>query len=454
MRWLLIKDLQILRRSPFLVALLVAYPVIISLLIGFALSRGPDKPTVAFVNEVPASQNTFQIGNRKLDASQYADRLFDAIEPLRVDTRAEAVEKVRSGEALGALIVPRDVTEKLQGAINLSGVGANPTLEVIYNVEDPIKAQYVESTIKARLSDANKALSDELTKVAAGYLRILLRGGEFSLLGRTFDVLGLQTTRAIIEAASAGLARGSADRDALQRVAEFARLAIENLDLSDTVLSSISNPIRVKRTILEGKRTPLSAFAVAISVTVSLMFVTVLLAAGMLALEREENAFTRLVRGLVSRSGLVIEKVGLAALCAFGVTLAMVLGISAFVHLDYGRFPLWLAALAGGATAFGALGVAIGGLAREVRAASLLAFLLSLPIAFLALVPSGAVSAGLYDVIRAVSALFPFKPALQAMDAALNDSDPGIGRPLAHLAVLTLAYFGVARVALRRFAAT
>ena len=46
-------------------------------------------------------------------------------------------------------------------------------------------------------------------------------------------------------------------------------------------------------------------------------------------------------------------------------------------------------ALAGGALAFGALGVAIGALAREVRAASLLAFLLTLPIAFLALVPAG-----------------------------------------------------------------
>ena len=38
-------------------------------------------------------------------------------------------------------------------------------------------------------------------------------------------------------------------------------------------------------------------------------------------------------------------------------------------------------------------------LAREVRAASLLAFVLSLPMAFLALVPSGAVGEGLYDVI-------------------------------------------------------
>ena len=68
------------------------------------------------------------------------------------------------------------------------------------------------------------------------------------------------------------------------------------------------------------------------------------------------------------------------------------------------------------------MGVAIGSLAREVRAASLLAFLASLPIAFLALVPSGAVAPGLYDVIRVISACFPFKAALQAIDIAVNDT--------------------------------
>jgi ABC-type multidrug transport system permease subunit len=452
MRWLLLKDLQILRRSPFLVALLVIYPVLISLLIGLALSRGPAKPKVAFVNEVPASQNTFQIGGQRVDASKYADELFKSIDPVRVKTRAEAIAKVKSGEALGALVVPADVTEKLQGAINLSGSGDNPTVEVFYNAEDPIKTQYVQSTINSRLAEANKALSDKLTQVAAGYLAVLLHGGDFSILGRTFNVLGLQTSKAIIDAALSRTPRGSPDRAALQRVSTFARLAIDNLDLSGAVLSSIANPVRVHQTIVKGKKTPLSSFAVAISVTVSLMFVTVLLAAGMLALEREEHAFTRLVRGLVSRLTLVIEKIGLAAACAFAVTLGMLLGISAFVHLDYGRFGLWLVALAGGAIAFGALGVAIGGIAREVRAASLLAFLLSLPIAFLALVPSGAVSAGLYDVIRAVSALFPFKAALQAMDAALNDADPGIWGPVAQLAALTVAYAAIARVALRRFA--
>jgi ABC-type multidrug transport system permease subunit len=452
MRWLFVKDLQILRRSPFLVVLLVAYPILVALLIGFALSRGPSKPKVAFVNEVPASANTFQIGSQKLDASKYARELFKSIDPIRVKTRADAIRKVKSGEALGALIVPRDVTERLQSAINLSGTANPPTLEVIVNEEDPIKANYVDSTIKSRLSDANKALSDKLTQIAAGYLRILLHGGRFTLFGRTFDVLGLQSSHDIIQATLSRLPNHSPERSALDRVANFSQLAIDNLDLSDQVLSSVGNPIKVKRTVLKGSRTPLEAYAVAISVSVSLMFVTVLLAAGMLALEREENAFSRLVRGLVSRLGLVTEKVGLAAGCAFGVSLLMLCGIGLFVALRWSRFPLWLVALAAGALAFGALGVAIGALARDVRAASLLAFLLSLPIAFLALVPSGAVAVTLYDVIRAISAIFPFKATLQAMDAALNGAQPGIGGPLVHLAVLTAAFGLIARLALRRLA--
>ena len=40
MRWLLLKDLQILRRSPLLVGLLVVYPIAVALMIGFA-AKGP-----------------------------------------------------------------------------------------------------------------------------------------------------------------------------------------------------------------------------------------------------------------------------------------------------------------------------------------------------------------------------------------------------------------------------
>ncbi len=446
MRWLLLKDLQILRRSPLLVGLLVAYPILIAVLIGLALSGGPDKPKVAFVNLVPPEKNQISLGGRQLDASRYASKLFEAVDPIRVKTRAEAIEKVRSGEALGALVVPPDITEKLQGSLGLSG-GERPTVEVFYNAEDPVKRRFVESLVESRLSDANRALSGELTKTAASYLNVLLRGGDVPLFG---SILGLERSRTIIEASIASLPRDAPERVALRQVSDFAKQAIDNLDLSDEILASVSEPVRVKQTILNGSRTPLDSFAVAVSVTVSLMFVTLLLAAGMLALEREENAFGRLVRGLVSRLALLVEKIGLAALCSFAVTMAMLAGLALFVDLDWARLPLWAAALALGALAFAAMGVAIGGLAREVRAASLLAILLSLPLAFLALVPSGSVAQGLFDVISVVSGAFPFKPSLQALDAAINGGELAV--PLLHLAALTLAFGALGRVALRRFA--
>jgi hypothetical protein len=216
------------------------------------------------------------------------------------------------------------------------------------------------------------------------------------------------------------------------------------------VLNVVGQPIAVRYHIVRGGKTPFDAFAVAIAVTVSLMFVALLLAAGTLALEREENAFPRLVRGLVSRTALLAEKGLLAGGCAFVVALALLCGIGLFVDLAWARFGLWVAALAAGAVGFGAMGLAIGAVAREVRSASLLAFMLSLPLAFLALVPSGSVSAGLYDVIRYVSALFPFKPALQATNAALNGG--AIGAALLHLAILVAAFGAIGRVALRRFA--
>lgn len=446
MRWLLLKDLQILRRSPLLVGLLVIYPVAIAVLIGVALSRGPDKPKVAFVNQVPESASTFKLGGQKIDASKYAGQLFQSVEPIPVKTRGEAVEKVKSGEALGALIVPPDITQKLGSGLRSAEV------EVIYNNEDPVKGRYVEQIINSRLADANAALADKLREIAVQDIDLLLDGGELNLFGRRLDILGLRRTQQILEEALRTLPPGVPQRARLRQVERFAQLAVTNLSLATDVVGTVSQPVKVKRTPLQGKRTPLDSFAVAIAVTVSLMFVTVLLASGMLALEREEHVFTRLVRGLVSRMGLLMEKAGLAALCSWVVAVAMTCGIGLFVSLDWGRFPLWLVALAFAAAGFGALGVAIGGLAREVRAASLLAFLLSLPIAFLALVPSGAVSGGVYDLVRVVSALFPFKPALDAMDSALNDTGQSLLGPLAHLAGLTAAFLAVARLALRRFA--
>ena len=449
MRWLFLKDLQILRRSPLLVALLVIYPIVIAVLFGLALSGGPDKPKVAFANLVPSGDSQFRVGGRTLDVKDYAGRLFDSIEPVTVHSREEAIAKVRSGEVLGALVIPEDATKRLRAMLGLGG-GTAPTVEVYYNAEDPVKRRFVESTIEARLAEANKALSDTVLRASAGYIDTIVRGGDVSLpLVGDINILGLEKAHAIIDGVAATLPQDSSERVALEQVSRFARLAAENLDVSKPILASIGSPVQIKKTIVNGSRTSLDSFAVAVAVAVSLMFVTVLLAAGLLALEREEQAFGRLVRGLVSRSALLTEKVVLSALCALAVTLVMLFGLAAFVGLDWSRIPAWLAALAGGALGFAAMGVAIGGLTREVRAASLLAFLLALPIVFLALVPSGSVSPALYDVVNFVSGLFPFKPALRALDGAINGGE--LLLPIVHLLGLTVGFWVLARIALRRF---
>ena len=451
MRWLLLKDLQILRRSPLLVATIVLYPVLLALLVGVATNTGPSKPKVAFVNLVPKEKNTFSIGSEKLDASKYADQLFKSIDPIRVKTRAEAVRLVASGRALGALVLPPDATERLQDAINLSG-SEPPTLEVLYNADNPAKERYVKSAIESRLSEANTELSKRLTTIAADYISIIVSGGKFSLFGQSFNVLGLRNSQHIIEAVIAALPKNDPQRAALEQVARFAQLASDNLDVSKPILASIGQPVRIKQTIVNGKSETLDALVAPLTVTIALTFVTLLLAAGMLALEREENAFGRLVRGLVSRLGLVVEKVGLAALCSFAVCLLMLILLAALIDVDWSRAPLWIPALALGALGFAGLGVAVGSLAREVRSASLLVFALSLPMAALALVPSGATATGLYRAIEVVNFVLPFKATLQALDAAINDAVPALPGPLAHLALLTLAFTVLARLAMRRFA--
>jgi hypothetical protein len=183
-RWLVLKDLQILRRSPLLIGLLLIYPVVLSLVIGKAVNSGPSKPRVAVVNEIPKDASTFDLGNEKIDANKYAEELFQAIEPVRSKNVGEALAKVRSGEALGALVIPRDITARLQGVINLAG-GDPPTVDFYYQGDDPLKSRYVQSALKSRIADANRALSQKITIVAAKYIGYILRGGNFSVLGQS-----------------------------------------------------------------------------------------------------------------------------------------------------------------------------------------------------------------------------------------------------------------------------
>ena len=351
---------------------------------------------------------------------------------------------------LAALILPADLVNQINSLSTLTP--GTPKVEVLVNEEDPVKAQLVDERITTLLAQANLAIARRIAVEGGHYLDLLIDGGEFD--GARPDDPDPRPARQRPDPhrAGPGAAAGPAAQLAAQ-VTNFAAQARDNLDVAGPLIERIAQPIEVKKVVVNGSSPPLEIFAIAVAATLTLAFVTVLLVAGSLALEREENAFPRLTRGLVSAAGLLGEKVLLGMAVGLVVTLLMLAGMQIFVPLQWSRVGLWLLAILAGGGALAAAGAALGAAAREVRAVSLLAFMVTLPIAFLSLIPSGAVGTGVFDLVRIVTASFPFKPALQAMTAALDSAGPGIGGPLLHLAILIAAYGLIARLALRRFAA-
>lgn len=441
MAWLLRKDLLILRRSRLLLALLVLYPVAIALLIGFAISRGPSKPRVAIVDETPPGQ-TVHLGGRRVAVSSYAKGLLGGVQEITVPSRRAAAEAIESGRALAGVVIPANIVAKI------GSISGPTSLEVLYN-GNAIEQSIVQSQIEAAVAKANVEFSRQIQSAAAGASDELLEGGENGPLGAPPHMIGLNKIPSVLREQIKGLPHGHGRKE-LERVEAFATFAKESVGETRHVLSTIGQPLKITTVLLHGRRTPLDTFAVAVAVAISLMFVCVLQAAGGIALEREENALERLLRGLVGARELIAEKTVLAAGCAFAVAFAMLAGISAFVPLEWDRLGEWILALAFGAVAFGAVGVAIGVLAHEVRAATLLAFILTLPLALLALVPEGAVSGALNDLIAVLSFLFPFKAALEALNTAVNGAAPSLAGSLAHLAVLAAGFAALAVLGLRR----
>ncbi len=428
MRWLLLKDLQILRRSPLQAFLLVAYPILIAVLVGFAISRSPEKPRVAFLNEVPP-QSRVAVGTTELPKIGVSDRICERVECVHVKDHAEAVEEVRSGDVLAALILPADLVDNINSLS--TPIPRTPEVEVIVNEEDPVKAQLVNDRINSLMTQANLVIAQRIAHEGGKFVGLVVHGGQFTVLGQAIQILGLGNTARILHAVRASLPTGAL-RKSLDQVLHFTTLTKSNLGTAATLLTRLSQPIAVDKQVVNTSTPPLEIFAIAVAATFTLAFVTVL---------------------LVSRSALLTEKVALGVALGLVVTLLMLAGLAIFVPLHWGRIGLWLVAIVAGGAALGTAGAALGAAAREVRAVSLLAFMVTLPVAFLSLIPAGTVGPGLYDVIKVIAAIFPFKPALDAMTAALDPAGPSLGGALLHLGVLIVAYGLLARLALRRFSA-
>ena len=195
MRWLLLKDLRILRRSPLMVSLLVIYPIVIAVLIGFALSRGPDKPKVAFYNGLSVSASTIELGGRRIDLANEEGDLFKDVQVVKVGSREAVIKKVKDGDVLAGIVIPKDIAANLQSTLE-SG-----KLQVFYNSEDPAKQAFVENTIEAQVKAANATLTRAIAQEALELLNLIGKGGVYSFLGQDFNVLGLQRSQQILKEA-------------------------------------------------------------------------------------------------------------------------------------------------------------------------------------------------------------------------------------------------------------
>ena len=232
MRWLFLKDLQILRRSPLVTALLVVYPMAIAVLIGFALSRGPEKPRVAFVNEVPQGQplrpRRHAVRHRgRTQRALLANRLHP------VSSEQQARDMVESGDVLAALILPPDLIDKLESLGSLNRPRSRPCGSWSTR-RTRSRRGLVDDRISSLVTQANLRISKQVTRISANYLALLLRGGNFNLLGQTLQRPRPQEHPAHPRGAAAAAAEAdSPSAAALDRVIRFSRLARQNLNLAN-----------------------------------------------------------------------------------------------------------------------------------------------------------------------------------------------------------------------------
>lgn len=448
-RALLGKDLRVLQRSPALLALIVVYPVLIAVGLGLALTRDPQPPKVAVVNLLPdGARGEVKISGQTISVKDLERSISGGdVQSIDLPSREAAVRAIEAGTVDGALIIPRNAANDLRAALESGGVTGGPRLEVLYRSSGPLDGTLVRAVIATRLRTAERAVAAEIVRVASGFLEILRDGGTFEIAGTKVSVIGLRAAEVLV---GAGVKEVPADQRAgLAQAERFARLARENLGVSDSILRSIAKPLNVTETAVgdDGKGT-LSGFAVGAAAALSLMLVALTLGAGLLANEREEGTLRRLLRGGHGAWQVASAKTFAAGLVAAASGLLLLVGVAIFGATPWDGAAWWLPAVVLGGLSFAGLGVLLGAMLRDARAATLAAILLAVPVAVIALIPDQAIGGGASTLLDAVSAVLPFDPARALLDAALT-ADPDWTATL-QLLVQAAVYVGAAGLVVRR----
>jgi len=433
------KDLRLLRRSPVLLTTLIAYPIVITVLVGVVAGYANSKPRVALVDEAGLPSQIVLAGQRF-----YVDRPIRRVSKdvtlVRL-SHGEAERQLRNGKLVAVMTVPPGFLSDLRGMLH------SPTLELETGrggVSTRVKEQ-----VQALVYSLNRLLQGAFIRTNLSYVHALKHGATISFLGRRIDVLGLDRTATLLDRLPP-----SPTRDRIAHFVHDARLALAQ---TDDAMRATAHPIQLVEVPQRGRTWVLSAQVQAYTLALTIAFLTLILAAGALAAERDENVIGRLARGLVGLGQLVGAKIVLAALVALGLGAAIAIAFGVIIEAGgieggepWVRLPLLLLGVLVAGASLGALGTLLGGLAREARTASLVAVLVVLPIVFLGLVPREVVPAAGW-----ISAAFPFTHAVSLFGAALFDTSPWaqVGRQVVWLLALGAVFGVAARFAARRLLA-
>jgi ABC-2 type transport system permease protein len=445
-RALLAKDLRILGRSPLMVALLVIYPLALAVLVGAVIADAGARPRVAYV-DLDHLPEQASVGNLHIEIGDLLRSVKDEVQlvPMGQDQAERALSR---GDVVAVVIVPRGFLDQLKSLLT----SPTMTLETSRGAARDRVLREVQSVVY-RL---NLRLQSAFLRSNIQYLRTLVRGGSTRFLGRTVTVLGLEPAEQSVQQIRGRLPPGDPNDKPLADIEHFAGQTTLALGAAEGTLRATAHPIELHEVVRSGRSYLLGSQLQSYALAVSLCFVGVLLAAGAIALERDEGVIGRLRRGLASATLLVTEKIVLTALACMvlGGLLAIAFGAAVSLQGSGGsqpwlRLPLLLPALAASGAAVGALGVLVGTLARELRTAAILALALVLPVIFLGIVPRQ-LSATAADI----SVLFPFAPSAHVFSDVLFVSAPlgGLAAGIGHLLLLTAAFGGAARLFERRLA--
>ena len=433
---LLRKDVLVLRRSPLLLGILIVYPLAIALLVGLVASYASSKPRVALVDEdnLPAS---VVVGGKRFHVDRTIRQASQNVKLVRLSPE-DADRQLRTGKVVAVVTVPPGFIASLKGMVQ------SPQLEL--QLSGGTISSRVEQQVQALVYSLNRQLQRAYIANNLRYVTLILKGGDGSFLGQPIDVLGIEQAQRLLEAMP--------DTPRNQRLRDFlhdARLALSN---TDDALRSTAHPIELVRAPSRGRTWALSAEVQAYALGLTITFLALVLAAGSLAAERDENVIGRLARGLVGLGHLIWAKVVLAAAVALALGVAIALAFGVAIEMGgvtggepWRRLPLLVVGLVLAGACLGALGSLLGALAREARSASLVALLVVMPIAFLGLIPREVVPPAAW-----VSDVLPFAHSVRFFSAALYDLSPwtSVLREGLWLVALGVVFGGLARIEARR----